>query len=328
MEVTGRNDWSSTLPKENASYFYPSVSSSLILSDLFPAITNNGVLTYLKLRGSWTRVGSDAGPYQLQTLYNGSSNKFAGLALYTLDDKSANAVLKPEQTTGKEGGVEFSLFDDRITFDGSYYTKATRNQIIPLTIAPATGFTQTVINAGQITNKGLEASVTAKPVKMANGFQWTTTFNYQQEQEQGRRAGGRAHVDQHPGNAVGLRDPGARRPSVRRPLGLRLAARFCLRQAADCRAVCRRTAPSKISRQRQSGLDRRLVERVPLQELGAEHAARRAPRRPELLHRQLVGHVRRHSRRRRSRDAKSTGTSRASSWMASTRPRASRTPSQ
>ena len=178
VEVTGRNDWSSTLPKENSSYFYPSVSSSLIVSDLFPALSNSGVLTYLKLRGSWARVGSDADPYQLATLYNGSSNKFGGAALYTLSDQSANAGLKPEQTTGKEGGIEFSLYDDRITFDGSYYSKATRNQIIPLTIAPATGFTQTVINAGQISNKGYEMSITAKPIKLKNSFAWTTSFNY------------------------------------------------------------------------------------------------------------------------------------------------------
>ncbi|HET9011019.1 MAG TPA: SusC/RagA family TonB-linked outer membrane protein, partial [Gemmatimonadaceae bacterium] len=178
VEATGRNDWSSTLPKENASYFYPSVSSSLIVSDLFPSLTDNGMLTYLKLRGSWARVGSDADPYQLQTLYNGQSAKFGGLALYTLADKSANAALKPEQTTGREAGLELSLFDDRITFDGSYYSKISRNQIIPLTIAPATGFTQTVINAGQISNKGFEMSITAKPIKLANGFSWTTTVNY------------------------------------------------------------------------------------------------------------------------------------------------------
>lgn len=178
VEVTGRNDWSSTLPKENASYFYPSVSSSLIVSDLFPSLTSNGLLTYLKLRGSWARVGSDADPYQLQTLYNGQSSKFNGNALYTLADKSANAALRPEQTTGREGGLELSLLDDRITFDGTYYSKISRNQIIPLTIAPATGFTQTVINAGQISNKGFEMSVTAKPIKLANGFSWTTTVNY------------------------------------------------------------------------------------------------------------------------------------------------------
>ena len=178
VEATGRNDWSSTLPKENASYFYPSVSSSLIVSDLFPALTNNGMLTYLKLRGSWARVGSDAAAYQLQTLYNGNSNKFNGSALYTLSNTSANAGLRPEQTTGKEGGVEVSFFDDRITADASYYQKFSRDQILPLTIAPATGFTATVINAGQISNKGFEISATAKPIKLANGFSWSTTFNY------------------------------------------------------------------------------------------------------------------------------------------------------
>ena len=178
VEVTGRNDWSSTLPKENSSYFYPSVSSSLIVSDLIPAIANNGVLSYLKLRGSWARVGSDAAAYQLKTLYNGNSNKFAGNALYSLSNTSANAGLRPEQTTGTEGGVELALFDERITVDASLYSKISRDQILPLTIAPATGFTATVINAGQISNKGFEASVTAKPIKMSNGFSWTTTVNY------------------------------------------------------------------------------------------------------------------------------------------------------
>jgi hypothetical protein len=177
VEVTGRNDWSSTLPKENASYFYPSVSSSLILSDLIPAI-GNSQLTYLKLRGSWARVGSDADPYQLATLYVGDTRKFAGNALYTLSGQSANSALRPEQTTGTEGGIEFALFDDRLTVDASYYQKISRDQILPLTIAPATGFTTTIINAGQISNKGIEASITARPIKMANSFTWSTTLNY------------------------------------------------------------------------------------------------------------------------------------------------------
>ena len=178
IEATGRNDWSSTLPKANASYFYPSVSGSLLVSDLFPVLTNNGMLSYLKLRGSWTRVGSDAEPYQLRTTYLGNANKFGGLAQYSLQDASANANLKPERTTGQEGGMEFSLFDDRITFDGTMYNKVTRDQIIKLTVAPATGFTSSVINAGQITNKGFEASVTARPITSKTGFSWSTTFNY------------------------------------------------------------------------------------------------------------------------------------------------------
>lgn len=178
VEVTGRNDWSSTLPKANASYFYPSVSTSLVLSEMFPRITGNNVLSYLKLRGGYARVGSDAGPYQLQTLYNGSSNKFNGLPLYSLSNTSANAALKPERTTGTEGGVEFSLFDDLVTVDATYFLKLTRDQILPLTIAPATGFSATVINAGQISNRGFDAMVTARPVWRTNGLQWTTSVNY------------------------------------------------------------------------------------------------------------------------------------------------------
>jgi TonB-linked SusC/RagA family outer membrane protein len=178
VEVTGRNDWSSTLPKENSSYFYPSVNSALVVTDVLPGLTSGGMLTYLKVRGGWVKVGSDAAPYQLQTLYNGSSSKFGSLALYSLSNTSANSQLKPEQTTGTEGGVEFSLFDDRIMVDATMYSKKTRDQIINLTIAPATGFSATAINAGQISNKGIEAMISAVPLKRANGVQWTTTFNY------------------------------------------------------------------------------------------------------------------------------------------------------
>jgi hypothetical protein len=154
------------------------VSSSLLLSDLFPAITNNGVLGYLKLRGSWARVGSDASPYQLQTTYTGLSGKFNSQPQFTLSNTAANAFLKPEQTTGKEGGLEVGLFDDRLTFDGTYYNKATTNQILNLTTTAASGFTSTAVNAGQVSNRGFEATVTARILKLANGFQWTSTVNY------------------------------------------------------------------------------------------------------------------------------------------------------
>ena len=136
-----------------------------MLSDLFPALANNRWLSYLKVRGGWTRVGSDAGPYQLATVYNGSSTKFGGLPLFSLANTSNNAQLKPERTTAQEGGVELSMLDDRLTFDGTYYVKKTRDQIIPLTTAPATGFSSAVINAGQISNRGFEASVTARPIR-------------------------------------------------------------------------------------------------------------------------------------------------------------------
>ncbi|MES2179409.1 MAG: SusC/RagA family TonB-linked outer membrane protein [Gemmatimonadota bacterium] len=180
VDVTGRKDYSSTLPKENAAYFYPSVSSSLVLSDLIPAIADNAVLSYLKIRGSWARVGSDAAPYQLATLYSGATTKFAGLPLYTLSNSSANSQLKPEQTTGKEAGLEFALFDDRLTFDATYYSKISRDQILNLTTAPATGFSSTVINAGQLSNKGYEFSATVRPIRSTTptGLSWSSTFNF------------------------------------------------------------------------------------------------------------------------------------------------------
>ncbi len=178
FEVTGRNDWSSTLPKANASYFYPSVNSSLVLSDLFPALGNNSVLSFVKLRGGWTRVGSDAAPYQLLTTYAGQAAKFGGGAQYTLNNTSANAFLRPERTTAQEGGVELGMFNDRVTLDGTYYIKRSRDQIMNLTTAPATGFAAAAINAGLMTNRGFEGSLTAKILKLKNGFTWTSTVNY------------------------------------------------------------------------------------------------------------------------------------------------------
>jgi hypothetical protein len=143
-----------------------------------PSITANGLISYLKLRGSWARVGSDAGPYQLQTTYSGLTSKFGSLPQFTLGDQSANANLKPEQTTGREGGLEFGMFNDRLTFDATYYQKITRDQILPLTVTPASGFSSSVINAGQVSNRGIEASVTARVMRLANGFEWNSTFNY------------------------------------------------------------------------------------------------------------------------------------------------------
>lgn len=177
VEITGRNDWSSTLPKENASYFYPSVNTSLVLSEIFPSMTKHGVLSYLKLRGGYAQVGSDAGAYQLQTLFAGSSSKFSGLPLYSLGNTSANAALKPERTSSAEGGLEASFLDDRIVVDATYFAKVTKDQIIPLTVAPSTGFTAANINAGQISNRGWEAMLTAKMLRLKNGVTWTSSVN-------------------------------------------------------------------------------------------------------------------------------------------------------
>lgn len=177
VEVTGRNDWSSTLPKGSNSFFYPSVNSSLVLTDLMPALKNR-VLSYAKIRGAIANVGNDADPYQLATTYVGNANKFGSLPQYTLSDTRANPALKPENTNSGEVGLELGFFNNRATIDASYYAKATTNEIVQLSLAPETGFNQASLNAGKLTNKGIEGLLTVIPIQTASGFQWTSTFNY------------------------------------------------------------------------------------------------------------------------------------------------------
>jgi TonB-linked SusC/RagA family outer membrane protein len=176
VEGTARNDWSSTLPTGQNSYFYPSVNTSVVLSDALPSLRNS-VLSYLKVRGSVAKVGNDANPYQLRTVFNGSPNKFEGLPQFSLSDVVANSELKPEITTSAEGGLEMSFFNGRANLDASYYGKNTRDQIFNLAVSPSTGFGSKSINAGSVTNKGIEGLLTVIPVQTAN-VQWTSTFNY------------------------------------------------------------------------------------------------------------------------------------------------------
>lgn len=177
VEGTARNDWSSTLPQGANSYFYPSLNTSIVLTDAIPAL-KNGVLSYLKLRASTAKVGNDANPYQLRTTYSGLSTKFGSLPQFTLQNALANAQLKPENTSAGEFGVEMSLLDGRVTFDGSLYNKATRNQIFTIPVSPASGFSTKSVNAGEITNKGGEFLLGITPIQTASGFSWTSTFNY------------------------------------------------------------------------------------------------------------------------------------------------------
>lgn len=174
---TARNDWSSTLPAGSNSYFYPSLYTSLVLTDALPAIKNN-VISYVKLRASTAKVGNDADPYKLRTTYSGLSTKFGSLPQFTLQDALANSQLKPENTSAGEFGLEMSLLDGRVTFDGSLYNKSTRNQIFTIPVSPASGFLTKSVNAGEITNKGGEFLLGVTPIQSANGFSWTSTFNY------------------------------------------------------------------------------------------------------------------------------------------------------
>jgi outer membrane receptor protein involved in Fe transport len=177
LEGTIRNDISSTLPKGNNSYIYPSGNLAFVLTEAIPALRTR-TLSFAKVRGSIARVGTDADPYSLRTTYTGSSNKYAALPLFSLGDNIANATLKPEITTSNEAGLELGFFNGRISFDATYYAKSTRNQILNLTVSPTSGFNSVAINAGEIQNKGAEVLVGATPIRMANGFEWNTSFTW------------------------------------------------------------------------------------------------------------------------------------------------------
>jgi TonB-linked SusC/RagA family outer membrane protein len=174
LNLTSRNDWSSTLPTPNLSYFYPSVNGSLVLSEALNL--KSDALSYLKLRGGWSKVGKATSPYQLINTYNFTapfgSNPQQGAASINL-----NPNLKPETTTSGEAGFEAGFLRDRIRLDVSVYNTNSINQIMNVDVSPSTGYTQQLINGGTINNKGLEVQLSVTPVK-SRDFNWDVNFNY------------------------------------------------------------------------------------------------------------------------------------------------------
>ena len=171
VDVTGRNDWSSTLPKQNRSFFYPSVSTSFILSDLFNLKSNN--LNLWKLRASWAKVGIDSDPYLLDNYYTASNITGSVIAPTTFN----NPTLKPENNTNIEAGMDFSLFKNRLNLNLTAYQNVSENQIIPVSLPTESGYSKRVINAGKIRNRGLELSADILAVKSKN-FSWKVGGNW------------------------------------------------------------------------------------------------------------------------------------------------------
>lgn len=176
VEGTARNDWSSTLPSQNNSYFYPSVSTSIVLTDAVPSLKNS-FLSYLKLRGGTARVGNDAAAYQLYTTYNGNASKFNGQPLFSLSNTQLNPSLKPEQTVSSEGGIELGFLDNRLTVDASVYDKYTTDEITYVSLPPSTGYGSKLVNAGKIDNKGYEAQLSLQ-VLQRRDWDWSSTINF------------------------------------------------------------------------------------------------------------------------------------------------------
>ena len=183
LDVTGRNDWSSTLPEANNSYFYPSVSTAFVFTDAFDLA--NRVLSSGKVRASWTRVGNDTDPYQTAPVFN-SGTPWGGIPGYSLPDTLPNAELRPEETTAWEVGADLGFFDERLGFVATYYDNTTVNQIMGVQVSPASGFQNRVLNAGEVRNYGTELLLNAVPVRLDNGFRWDMTVNWAKNNSQVR----------------------------------------------------------------------------------------------------------------------------------------------
>ena len=169
LDATLRNDWSSTLPQDNNSYLYPSVTGSFVFSELL----TQDWMNFGKFRVGWAKVGNDTDPYRVLDSYAFYSTYGAGGFINSLSKKNPN--LKPESTYSFEVGLEFSFLDNRIGFDGSYYSSTTKDQILPLTVSGSTGYTSTVINAGEVENKGYELLFKGVPIRSGD-FEWNTTL--------------------------------------------------------------------------------------------------------------------------------------------------------
>ncbi|MFC0181650.1 outer membrane beta-barrel protein [Pseudarcicella hirudinis] len=175
MNLTARNDWSSTLPAGNNSYFYPSVNASIVLTDAFDI--KSDVLSFAKIRGGWAEVGKDTDPYQLINTYP-FNLPFGSSPLLTVSDVLLNSNLKPEITRSTEVGLDVALLKNRVRVDLSYYNTDSYNQILKADVSPTTGFKQKLLNAGHINNHGFEAMVNFTPLQTESGFKWNVGINY------------------------------------------------------------------------------------------------------------------------------------------------------
>ena len=175
LNITGRNDWSSTLPVDNNSYFYPSVTASVLLSEAFG--WRSKAVNYLKIRGGWSQVGADANPYQLATVFT-SETAFNGNPLQSSSTIGMNSNLKPENASSIEAGFEAAFWDNRLYLDFTYYKTDSRNQILKLATTAASGYTSQVRNAGHIRNRGYEIQLGAVPIQTSKGFRWNLDLNY------------------------------------------------------------------------------------------------------------------------------------------------------
>ena len=174
VDLTARNDWSSTLPSNNRSYFYPSAAVSAIVTDIFDI--KSSVLSFAKIRAGVAQVGNDTDPYMLSSTYK-YENPWGSIPALSENNALLNAELKPEITSSYEIGTDIRLWNNRVGLDVTYYNKVSSDQILNVNISNATGYLSKLLNAGKIKNQGVEIQLTATPIKVKN-FQWDIGLNW------------------------------------------------------------------------------------------------------------------------------------------------------
>lgn len=172
LDVTGRNDRSSTLPANNNSYFYPSIATSFVFSE----VIESEVLSFGKLRLNYAKVGNSAPAHSIVDVLN-KPTPFGSHQMYGVNDVKNNDQLKPESTTSLEAGVEAQFLGRRLGLDISWYKTNTEDQIMPVSVSSTTGYTSKFVNAGEVQNKGIELSLTGTPIRNDN-FSWDVNVNW------------------------------------------------------------------------------------------------------------------------------------------------------
>jgi len=185
LSLVARNDWSSTLPKDQNSFFYPGVSLGFVLTDAVESLKSN-TISFAKFRASWGKTGNDADPYSIyNTLVAGNAGggfgnlvfPLVGTSGFEISNVLGNSTLKPELTTELEFGADLRFFDSRFGIDFAYYQKETDGQILAVDVATTSGFTSKFVNFGVVENKGIELQVSLVPVK-TSAFSWDLSWTF------------------------------------------------------------------------------------------------------------------------------------------------------
>lgn len=184
LTLTARNDWSSTLPEDNNSFFYPGATLGFILTDAFPVLEN--FADYMKIRTAWGRTGNDAQPYLINSVIIPANVRFGfgefnfplgGVNAFEVSNLIGNPNLEPEITSEFEVGFDFRFFQNRLGIDFAYYDRTTDGQIFQVPLASSTGYRSQTLNFGKVANKGMELQLTGTPIR-TDDFQWRITYNF------------------------------------------------------------------------------------------------------------------------------------------------------